>query len=189
MPKYKSTEDKEAAKWELELEGVHDFKELYKHMHDWWQDLGYIDVTEFDDKWENFYFERQMAGDKKEHWIWWRLKKEKTNFFRFYVIFNVQTLNMTKVDVMGPRGKKLSSFKVDTIVRCQSYLQIDKDNLWVKHPILKHFYRWFRHRAYLTKIKLYRRELYDDSYLINTWIKQYLQTMKKSPAEPSPFEV
>jgi hypothetical protein len=185
----KPTEDKEVAKWELEQDGVYNFKELYKHIHDWWADLGYEDVDGFGDKFEKFYFERQSAGGKNEHWMWWRLKKtpKAGDYFKYVVSVDIQTSNMSKVDVLSPRGKKVGSYQGDMVVRCEAHLQIDPEGTWMANPILKHFYRWFRYRAYLAKVKACKKELYTDCYNMHTWIKEYLKTiLPKSATLPHP---
>ncbi|MFH1212083.1 MAG: hypothetical protein V1659_04105 [Candidatus Woesearchaeota archaeon] len=186
MAKLEATEEFPVAEWEIESENTYNFKKLYAYIHEWWKQLGYTDIDDSSDTYEKYYFERQSADSSSEHVMWWRLKKnpDPNGVFRSIVKFEIQSSRMKKVDVMSHGGKKLSSYNGGAIFRCKASLQVDVDKKWSTHFIIKHFYRWFMAKVYDSKKGMYAKNLYDECYQVNTWIKQYLELTTKSTEPP-----
>jgi len=173
------------AKFEVEFEETFHFKNLYKLIKEW------LDVEQFEDidggQPEHLYFERVTATGSKEYHIWWRtmLIPYKNSYYRYFLKIDYQGLNMKSSEVMQ-QGMKFKTDKGDLIIRVDAWLQLDYNNQWKDHPILKHFDSWYRRRIYKNKIELLKVDFYKIAYRLNNTIKQYLK-LKTSYDMPKPF--
>ena len=176
------------AKFEIEYEETFHMKNLYKLIKEW------LDVENFADEidkpkteFEHLYFERINMSGSKELYIWWRAVQvpKKNSYYRYVLKIDYQTLNMKSTEVMH-QGLKFKTDKGDLIMRIDAWLQLDYQNTWKDHPILKHFDRWYRRRIYKNKIELLKVDLYKIAYRLNNTIKQYLR-LKTSYDMPKPF--
>jgi hypothetical protein len=169
--------DKPVAKFEIEHEEVFHMKNLYKRIHEWLEDEGFVSTDAGDDKIETLYWERGFPdGSAVEHHIWWRaVNVPKSNkYYRYFLKINYQTLKMKKIEIMH-KGQKFSTNKGDVILRIESWLQLDYNDNWKKTSITRRFERWFTERFYKENIESYKRDLYRLSYRLHTAIKQYLE--------------
>jgi hypothetical protein len=172
--------DLPVAKFEVENEEVFHMKNLYKRVHEWLVDEGFVSTDVGDDKIEIMYWERfKPDGISFEHHIWWRAVNTPKNnsYYRYFLKINYQTLNMKKTEVMS-RGQKFNTYKGDVIFRIESWLQLDYKDEWGKKGFTKLFnnwlIKWFSKRLYKEEIDNYKQDLYRLSYRLNSAIKQYL---------------
>lgn len=175
------------ANFEIEHEDVLHLKNLYKLVHNWLMTYGFKSIEDNDDKIETLYFEKVGGNGNKEHHIWWRTHHipDGSKYFKYYLKFDFQTLNMGKKETTY-KGQKLKSNVGDVIMRCTSYLIIDYKKLWRKHPLLKYFYRYFLIYIYKDQIEYYKTDLWIRTYKLHDVIKQYLN-LKTPEAMPEYF--
>jgi hypothetical protein len=171
------------AKFEIEVEGLHNFKELYKRVYDWLQYEDYMNVqTHEPDLYETMYWERQHATGHREHNIWWRaykppVKDDTSDYFTYFFKINYQTIRLKGTETMH-KGKKWSTHESDTILRISAFLIInDKD--WESGKglfggFLKAIRPRFRAWLYKDKIWFHREYLYRKSFELQNIIKEYL---------------
>jgi hypothetical protein len=171
-----------ATKFEIEHEEVFHLKNLYKLIYEWIGEEGFVSVDTGDDKIEMLYLDQTKASGEKEHQIWWRAIQvpRGNNYYRYFLKIDYQTLYMKKIEIMH-KGQKFSTNKGDIIIKIEAWLQLDYQNKWENHPILRIFDRWFRERFYLEKVKAYRQDLYTITFRLHQNIKQYLQL--KAPVD------
>ncbi len=169
-------------KWEIENEEVLHLKNLYKVVHNWLITHKFKSLDSGDDKIETLYRETVKGDGTKEHHIWWRAHHipNKSNYFKYYIKFDFQTLYMGKKE-MTYKGKKLKANFGAVIMRCSTYLMIDYQRLWRKHPILKNFYRALLTYIYKDQVEYYKTDLWLKTYKLQDIIKQYLNL--KTPEE------
>ncbi|MCC7574336.1 hypothetical protein KO361_01990 [Candidatus Woesearchaeota archaeon] len=163
------------AKWEIEHEDVLHLKNLYKLAHNWLMTHNFLSIDSNDDKIETMYFEKVLGNGNKEHHIWWRTHHipDGSKYFKYYLKLDFQTLNMGKKETTY-KGKKLKSNFGDVIMRCESYLMIDYQKKWRKHPIMKYLYKYFLIYFYKDQIEYYKTDLWIKTYKLQDVIKQYL---------------
>jgi len=174
------------AAFEIENEQTFHLKELYKYIHDFmYKDEDFVSYWG-DDKPEILYFEKQHPNGLREHHVWWRLYKypEGNKYLRYLFKIDFQTLAMGKKEVIK-NGQKFKMDKGDIIIRIQAYLQLDYNDDWQKHWLLKNFDHLFRNRIYRQQIHYQREELYKKAYYIQNKIKQYLQLAMPEKIEAS----
>jgi len=171
-----SPKDILVASFEIEHEEVLHLKEFYKYLHDYiCTDEGFKSYWD-DDKPETLYWERQNATGNREHQIWWRFYQypNENKYYRIILKLDFQTLNVGKKEIMR-NNQKFKLDEGDIIVRVQSYVQLDYNEEWKDHWLLKHFDETFRSRIYKSQIDMIKLDLYKTTYRINNIIKQFLQ--------------
>jgi len=169
------------AEFEIEHEDVFHLKNLYKLIYEWFG-VNDFKSMENDDKWETLYWQRVLQSGDMEHHMWWRVQKIPYNnkYYKYYVKFDFQTLNMGKAETTV-KGQKLSTNKGDLIIRCRSYLVLDYSQEGRKHPIMKYMHKRFIKRIYKKQIDYLKGDLWTLTYKLQDVIKQYMRL--KNPYE------
>jgi hypothetical protein len=174
------------ALYEVEVEDVYNWKELYKEVYRWLQEEGFkhLDGTDYV---EDLYWERHNAGGGIDYHVWWRVKRDNASndFFRQFLKINFQGINMGKAETMVD-GHKVNTNKGDGIIRVEAHLILDPDKRLRNHPIAKHFIWMFIKRIYKDRIKEQKNDLYKTAYRLQVRIKQYLG-LKHSLEPPKLF--
>jgi hypothetical protein len=172
----------EVAKFEVEIEGMHNFKELYKRVNDWliFEDYKNI-VTDEPEFYETLYYEKQLTTHK-EHQIWWRaykkpIKDDNNPYFTYFFKINYQTLRLRPAEVMH-KGKKWNTNESDSILRISAYLILDDKNWDKKDELFSGFLTAIRPRfrkwLYKDKIWFHREYLYRKAFELQNVIKEHL---------------
>ena len=172
----------EVANFEVEVEGLHNFKELYKRINDWLIFENYLNtMTHEPDFYETLYWEKQHP-QHKEHQIWWRaykrpLKDDSNKYFHYFFKINYHTIRIKPAEVMH-KGKKWSTHDSDTVMRIKAILIID-DQEWQKGTglfggFLKAIQPRFREWLYKDKIWFHREYLYRKAFELQNVIKEFL---------------
>lgn len=177
----------EIAKWEIEHEDVFHLKNLYKLVHNWLMTHKFKSVDSNDDKIETLYFEKVLGNGAKEHHMWWRTHHipDGSKYFKYYLKFDFQTLNMDKKETVY-KGNKLKSNFGTVVLRCSAYLMIDYQKELRKHPILKYFYKSFLTYVYKDQMEYFKTDVWLKAYKLQDVIKQYLN-LKTPEAMPEYF--
>lgn len=173
------------AYFEVEYEDVFHLKELYKRCYEWFLMWNY-ESLEGDDIPETLYFERVNHAGTQEHHVWWRWQKEINHFVKYFIKFDIQTLNTSKVEIMH-KGKKAKTNKSDIIFRVRAYVMTDWKEEFKNHSLLKQFDNWFRKRWYRQEREAHKKQLWFETYNLEDSIKQYL-TIHTAFDIPEPFQ-
>ena len=160
-----------AAKFEVEYDEILNLKELYKLVYEWCEQWGYKSIAPGEP--EMLYMELVGGNGAKNHHIWWRYKRDDTNYFRNFLKIDFQTLNVNSVEIMM-NGKKVKTNKGDIILRVEGWLMLDYNDQWKKTSILRILDKWFVKRWYKKRIESYKKELWFEVYNLQDNIKQYL---------------
>jgi hypothetical protein len=191
---------KQIASFEVEVESVHNFKELYKRVSDWlvFEDFKSA-ITGDPEFYETLYWERQFATHK-EHQIWWRAWKrpldksgdpDTNDYFTYFFKINFQTIRLRPAEVMH-KGKKWSTNESDTIVKIKAYLLINSKT-WESGKGLfgsfiaamnPRFQSWF----YKDKIWFHREFLYRKAFELQNVVKEYMGERLSQEVPPSIYK-
>ncbi len=176
----------EVATFEVEIESLHNFKELYRRINDWliFEDFlnTYNGKPEF---YESLYWERQFVAHK-EHFIWWRAYKrplqrgddqDANKYFTYFFKINYQTIRLRPAEVMH-KGKKWSTNESDTILRIKAFLIINDNEMRSGKGLFGGFLKFmqprFRAWFYKDKIWFHREFLYRKAFELQNVIKEHL---------------
>ncbi|MBC8500670.1 MAG: hypothetical protein ISS25_00640 [Nanoarchaeota archaeon] len=175
------------AKWELEFIDTFHMKELYRTAHDFLSENGWSD-PEGGETWEYFYYERIIyPKGEKEHRAWWRVQLLPNNskYVRYFIKLDYRTLHMTPAEVIV-NGKKYKTWRGSVVMYCDAWLQLDYQNRWSNHWLMRHFDKFFRKRIYKPYWEAHKLELYKKCYDFNKEMKRFLR-LKTPVKEPRPF--
>ena len=190
--KFKKRENKDilVAKITVDNEDTFHLKNLYKLIHDWLDDEGFTDMygsRGSDGNPEIFYLERILGSGSKEHRRRWRAIRDPTDskYYRYFLKIDFTTVNMKSIEVMH-QGYKMKTDRGDCIIDIEAWLQLDYNDEWQSHPILKKVDKLFRNRIYKEQIETHRINLYKIVYRLQNTIKQYLK-LRTLYEMPKPF--
>jgi hypothetical protein len=188
----KGFKDTLIARISIENEDTFHLKNLYKLIRDWFDEEGFVDIygsRGSEGNPETFYLERINASGGREHRIRWRMLKTPNNsgYYRFFMKVDFITINIKAIEVMH-QGYKMKTDRGAIIIMIEAWLQIDYNDEWKNHPILKHkfFENLFRNRIYKEQIESHKVDLYKLTYKLQNVIKQYLK-LKTLYEMPRPF--
>ena len=175
------------AEFEVEHEDVFHMKNLYKLIHEWFKMNSFVSVDSGDEKIETLYFEKILGNGNSEHHIWWRAHHmpQNSQYFKYYLKFDFQTLNMGKKEITH-EGVKVKTNVGDVIMRCGAYLVIDYKKTWRNNNLTRRFYKLFLRYFYRNQIEYYKTDIWVKTYNLQDTIKQYLN-LKTPNVMPKPF--
>ena len=127
---------------------------------------------------ETFYLNRESQKMGGEVIVWWRLKKEVDEYYRYVLNINFTVLMLKTEEVMH-QGQKFKSNWGEVTVELDSRVELDWKHEtgegWRDHPLLKHVHNAFSKRIFKKDIEFAKLDLYRYSYRLQEAIKIYLQ--------------
>ncbi len=170
----------------VKYKDVFDLKAFYESVHEWLGQNGWGTIEEGEvDHFETFYGERIGREGMKEIWIQWRTKKEAEGApFTYYLNFDYHVLGMTSIEVVKEGMKmKVNKGELDLNINAfieEKYTQKLSDNIF-----LKYFFTLFRQRVYRKELEQRKKELYQEVYILQNFIKQWFKLKRYLPYEES----
>lgn len=157
---------------------VFHMKQVYRVVNDWLSLENWSDSTEFrshgtkHDFMEVMYLERRLKF--KEWRFWWRLYKKINEYYCYRLNLNWKIVSVVDVEIMH-EGKKIKCQSGELELKIQPRIEVDWQDQWEKHWLLKHFHRWFRTRVFYKDLDRHKIELWRDAYRLQGMIKKYLE--------------
>lgn len=175
-------------KMRIKYKDVFSIKAFYEALHYWSEDNNWVDLEEKSDRYERFYGERVRSDGSKEIWIRWRMVKEpraigklgKKPALTYYLDFDFHSpfINVTEVIKDGKKFKA-DKGEVDLIIR--AYIEENYKKEFEGSPILGFFRGIFARRIYSNIIGERKRELYQEVYALQNFIKQWFKLKRYQP--------
>ncbi len=169
----------------LKYKDIFDMKEFYSALFYWLKEYGWQDGegSVSQERFETLYSEK-VTGDVMEHWIRWRINKqpEGTSRMHYYLDINFHTLALGKAEIIR-NGKKIKANKGEVEVVMHAFIEkkyleeLENDN------ILKHFKNIFSKRVYKKEFEAREKELYQEVYVLQNFIKQWFKLKRYLPYE------
>ena len=167
----------------IKFKDVFDFKGFYEDTHFWLEEHGWKDIEEKGDHYETYYGERRAQGGARELWIQWRpFKPAEDGKFTYYLDFDFHCIALVKVEVVK-EGRKMSLDKGEVDLNITPYIELNFLEEMESHSILKHIAQLFQKRIYRRSIKEREKELYQETYELQNWMKQWLKMKRHLPYE------
>lgn len=167
----------------VKYKDVFDFKEFYGALHEWLLHYSWIDIEEGEDRWENLYYERIDRNGNKEIWIQWRpFKKADSGPFNYYLDFNFHALGLSTTEVVKDGIKmKVNKGELELFVDAKIEKSYVKD--FEKNAFLKEILDLFNRRVYRQEYEERKKELYQEVYILQNFIKQWFKLKRYLPYE------
>jgi hypothetical protein len=170
----------------VKYKDVFDLKAFYESVHEWLGQNGWEDMEEKLDHFETFYGERIGREGMKEIWIQWRTKKEADNGpnFTYYLNFDYHVLGMTSLEVVK-EGMKMKVNKGELDLNIDARIEEKYSKALESNPLLKYFFILFKQRVYRKELEQRKKELYQEAYVLQNFIKQWFKLKRYMPYEES----
>jgi hypothetical protein len=173
----------------VKYKDIFDLKEFYDAFHEYlleneWMayEKGPDDVIG-DERFETYYDERINKEGMKELRMWWRLKKKApaAQYLTYYLDVTYKCLAIVNTEVVR-NGHKLKMQKGEIEVAIDGYI----DQEWkreFKKSILREISLLFKKRIYKKTFQQRKKELYQEAYAMNNFIKQWFKLKRYLPYE------
>jgi len=180
----------EGIKTRVKFSGVFDFRDLYRMVRDYLQDKGYVQG----DSWkymENYYSEKHSSNPKEGNtvWIWWRTFKKGDEGSTFYtqhidIDFHARFLKDTEMVIDGEK-RRLQKGELEILF--SAYLNVDPDNKWSSHWLLKGFLDMYIRRIWRKRREAVKWTTIGDCMFMQSAVKDYFNIKKYYGAQKEMF--
>ncbi len=175
-------------KFRVKYKDIFDIKAFYESLHEWLLEYGWHDTEDKSEHWETYYAERINQTGAREIWWQWRCVRDPSNapMLRYYLDFDVHCIAITDTEVVK-EGMKLKVNKGEIEINIQSsvektYVQeFDKDTVW--GWLLRQVKDLFSQRVYKKILEERKKELYQETYALQNFIKQWFKLKRYLPYE------
>ena len=168
----------------VKYKDVLDFKAFYEALREWLLENDWKDSFGDLDHWETYYGERIDRNGAKEIWIQWRPMKnaKDSKYLNYYLDFNFHCLGMTKVEVVKD-GQKVKVDKGEMELIIKAFIEKGYDKEFEKNALLKPLLKIFQKRIYQQKFEERKKELHQETYALQNFIKHWLKLKRYLPYE------
>lgn len=170
----------------VKYKDVFDLKAFYEALHEWLQQNGWSAIEEGElDHFETFYGERIGREGMKEIWIQWRVTKGAPEGpFNYYLNFDYHLLGLTSIEVVK-EGMKFKTNKGELDLYINAFIEEKYSKALESNPLIKYFFILFKQRVYRKEYEQRKKELYQETYVLQNFIKQWFKLKRYLPYEES----
>ncbi|MBT6774777.1 hypothetical protein HOA91_05405 [Candidatus Woesearchaeota archaeon] len=167
----------------VKYKDVFNLKAFYEALREWLVEHEWKDLEDGFDHWETFYGERISQGGSREIWMQWRPTKNAGNpQIQYYVDIDWHCIGVSSTEIVH-NGKKIKTNKGEVELNVRVYIEKKYEEDWKKNWFLKHFIKLFTNRIYNQTIELAEKELYQEIYAMQNFIKQWFKMKRYLPYE------
>ena len=175
------------AEMRVKYKDVFDLKEFYKALREWLQEHNWVATDGKTTFWETYYGERLDMKGTKEIWIRWRLTKNAVDTpLKYYLDYDWHCLGLTQVEVVKD-GNKLKLDKGEAEIKIKAFLEEAYKSDFEQNPLLKPFAKMFAGRIYKDERERREKELYQEVYEMQNFMKQWFKLKRYLPYEETPL--
>ncbi len=185
MPKFhEHNVEKVRDEIQFKYKDIFDLREFYDNFRHWLMEYGWRDIEDHDEHFESYYGEKIDQSGVKEIWIRWRVAKqpEQAPYIHYFLDFNWHVIGLTNTEIVR-EGHKLKVNKGEVEIKINCYLQKKYKEELEKHFIMKHFKDIFEKRIYKKSADQRKKELYQELYEMQAWVKQWFKLKRYLPYE------
>lgn len=164
---------------------VIDLKDFYATLHEWMLENEWKAEEDGElDHFETFYGERVSRDGGREIWIQWRLKKEPADVsaFVYYMDIYYHCIGISPAEIVK-EGKKLKVNRGIVEMKIAAYIDEVYKQKFEKNSILKPLQKLFAKRLYREVTEQKRKEVYQEMYALQNFMKQYMKLKRYLPYE------
>lgn len=175
----------------VKYKDIFDMGQFYEALKEWLTEREWKSYDGQPEQWETYYSEKVGQGGAKENWIWWRLAKDapESKAFRFHLSMTFHTLGLMSTEVIKG-GQKINAHKGEVELEIDAYLEeAYKRELETEKGVFglitKQVKDIFRKRIFTSAIDQRKKELYQEVYALNNFVKQWFKMKRYLPYEES----
>ncbi len=168
----------------IKYKDVFDMKGFYENLKEWLLDHGWADEIEKNERWESYYGERIGMSGAKELWIQWHLFKKPTDapFLGYYLDIYYHVLGMTDTEIIHA-GRKIKTNKGEVEISIKAFVHKKYEAEFQRQGILREFLPLWNKRIYRKELEQRKKELYQEVYVLQNFIKQWFKLKRYLPYE------
>ncbi len=170
----------------VKYKDIFDMKELYTALKFWLHEYNWED--DFKDsvgnEWfEKYYYERHTGG-VKEVKIWWRLAKISpgSEKIKYYLDINFHCIALGSTEIIRD-GQKIKTNKGEVEIKINGFIEKLYEQEFENDKLLKYIKSFFSKRIYDSYISESKKELYQEIYVLQNFIKQWFKLKRYLPYE------
>ncbi len=170
----------------VKYKDIFELREFYKSLREWFLDRQWGDEEEKTEHWETYYGERINQSGAKEIWFQWRLLKqpEHAPFLKYYLDLDFHCLAITDTEILRD-GMKLKVNKGEIEIIIKPFIEKVYESKFAENALLKHLTNLFSTRVYRRDLEQRKKELYQETYELQNWIKHWFKLKRYLPYEES----
>jgi len=171
----------------VKYKDIFDMKAFYEALHEWLQEYGwkdYEDQVGAGDHWESFYGERIGQGGAREIWIRWRVHKKapESDHLTYYLDIDFHCIALMSTEVVV-KGRKIKTNKGEVEMGIRAFIEKNYESKFDENKFLSQVKEIFTNRIYKKNLEQRKKELYQEVYAFNNFIKQWFKLKRYLPYE------
>lgn len=158
---------------------VMDVRRMYKDLRFFLIKEGYADTNASTFP-EMYFWQEETMKLGKTFWIWWRPEKGvgifsvgMKKFITRKLKINIHGMKMKEIEIMH-QGKKIKVVKGSLEIYVHAILHFEMGDWETGNAFKQSLFEIFWKRLYLKKIEAYKKEVLNDSYKIQAYLKRVL---------------
>ena len=166
----------------LKYKDIFDIKEFYMSLQEWLLEHDWSDEEDKVDHWETYYGERVSQDGSKEIWFQWRAAKNAPGSIKlkYYLDLDFHVLGLGSAEIVK-EGRKMKVNKGEIEMAIKPGMELLYLKEFEKSPLLKQFKNLFEKRIYRETIEQRKKELYQETYEFQNYIKHWFKMKRYLP--------
>ncbi len=175
----------------VKYKDIFDIKWFYESLQGWLLDNGWGDEDDTDldrglisDRWEAYYGEKVSSSGAKEMWWQWRMFKlpPHSQYLKYYMDFNFHIIGLTNTEIIR-EGRKIPCNKGEIEMSINAWISKEYAAKFEESSLLKPIKALFDKRVYHKILQQRRKELYQEVYALQNFVKQWFKMKRYLPYE------
>lgn len=168
----------------VKYKDVFDIKEFYLSMQEWLLEHDWKDEEDKLDRWETYYGERVSQDGSKEIWFRWRATKDAPHsvYLKYYIDLDYHCLGLSPAEIVK-EGRKMKVNKGEIEIAINMSIEPKYLSEFEKSALLKQVKELFQKRVYHKVLEQRKKELYQEAYELQNYIKQWFKLKRYLPYE------
>lgn len=197
MPAFKRFEDKslihihDIQGIKVKYKDIFDLKAFYEALHEWLLEYGWKgyqwkgdELKDDLDHWETYYGERKDQGGALEIWFQWRMMRpaEHAAFLTYFLDMDFHCLGIKPTQIVR-EGVKWEVHKGEIEITIKPMIHKKYEEEFSRNWLLKDFQQLFTKRIYRKELEERKKELYQEAYALQNFLKQWFKLKRYLPYE------
>ncbi len=168
----------------IKYKDIFDMKGFYESLREWLKEHEWKDPEEKLDHWETYYGERIDRSGAKEIWVQWRPEKPapKAQYLHYYVDIDFHCLALIATEIVK-EGRKMKVNKGEVEITIRAFIEEKYKQEFEKNKFLKQIKELFADKMYTYITEQRKKELYQEMYELQNFIKQWFKLKRYLPYE------
>ena len=170
----------------VKYKDIFDMKEFYTALKFWLHEYGWTDdfKNSPSNEWFEKYYSERHTGSVKEVRIWWRLAKQApgSTKLKYYIDMNFHCIALGSAEIIRD-GQKIKTNKAEVELKIFGSIEKLYEKEFEEDKLLGMIKSFFTKRIYDGYLSESKKELYQEIYVLQNFIKQWFKLKRYLPYE------